>query len=404
MGRRRSFGTIRKKGKKFFAEYTGPDVKRHSAGRGFTKEADASYWLAQEQRLIELDTWTPPKTRRVQAGQEPTTVAELLEEWINRPGIAHTTRDINRRVLNMRVLSPAPNKGGQPLPAPLKKLATLPIAEVKKHTIRTWWESLEGYYGATDWNRKALKFLKSAFKRAVDDELINVSPVTITPGKPDTELEKYTPTEEEVRAIINAAPNAYKGVIGLGLWSGLRIGEVRALEPRHIVFKEIDGRQRMFAHVEQNMSRDRSAKPLVDRLKLTPKTNAGNRLAAIPSFLEPCILEAIEGAKKRSPVKRPLATGGTTDFLALFVNTSGNPFTDILIQDKVTELAKKVGTGGRVHLHAGRRFATRRIMSHTHDPAQVGAQLGQIDQATILNVYNLDTHDKTELLARVMDG
>ena len=86
------------------------------------------------------------------------------------------------------------------------------------------------------------------------------------------------------------------------------------------------------------------------------------------------------------------------------MNTSGNPFTDILIQDKVTELAKKVGTGGRVHLHAGRRFATRRIMSHTHDPAQVGAQLGQIDQATILNVYNLDTHDKTELLARVMDG
>ena len=59
MARRRTWGKITTKRKRFYAEYTGPDSQRHTPGHSFATRGDAEGWLAQERRLIDLDVWEP---------------------------------------------------------------------------------------------------------------------------------------------------------------------------------------------------------------------------------------------------------------------------------------------------------------------------------------------------------
>ena len=61
---RSSFGRVRQKGKRWYAEYTGPDGAIHTPGHSFANKIDADGWIATERRLIDLDAWEPPKSRR----------------------------------------------------------------------------------------------------------------------------------------------------------------------------------------------------------------------------------------------------------------------------------------------------------------------------------------------------
>ncbi len=58
---RSSFGRVRKKGKRWYSEYTGPDTAIHTPGHSFATKTDADGWIAAERRLIDLGTWEPPK-------------------------------------------------------------------------------------------------------------------------------------------------------------------------------------------------------------------------------------------------------------------------------------------------------------------------------------------------------
>lgn len=84
-------------------------------------------------------------------------------------------------------------------------------------------------------NQKAYKRLKAACAAAVDRELIPVNPVEIKAAgirvKPE---EKYLPSDEELKAIIEHMPARYKALTSLVLFHGLRIGEALALEQRHV--------------------------------------------------------------------------------------------------------------------------------------------------------------------------
>ena len=65
MGReRRSFGSIRHlPSGRYQAEYTGPDLMRHRAPSTFDARMDAEGWLHEERKLIDADSWAPPKRR-----------------------------------------------------------------------------------------------------------------------------------------------------------------------------------------------------------------------------------------------------------------------------------------------------------------------------------------------------
>lgn len=68
---RQAFGKLSVKGKRVYAEYTGPDGRIHTPGHSFPPKIGAEGWLAEERRLIDLGTWTPPKQRKEEEARRP---------------------------------------------------------------------------------------------------------------------------------------------------------------------------------------------------------------------------------------------------------------------------------------------------------------------------------------------
>lgn len=106
-------------------------------------------------------------------------------------------------------------------------------------------------------NQKAYKRLKAACAAAVDRELIPANPVEIKAAgirvKPE---EKYLPSDEELKAIIEHMPARYKALTSLVLFHGLRIGEALALEQRHVrVIGDVPYAPRILVTIEQNAQR-----------------------------------------------------------------------------------------------------------------------------------------------------
>lgn len=82
MSKKRRFGQIDQlKSGRHRARYTGPDGLLHKAERTFEYMDDAIAWLRKEERLIELDGWTPPASRTDKAlGM---TVEDWVGEWLD---------------------------------------------------------------------------------------------------------------------------------------------------------------------------------------------------------------------------------------------------------------------------------------------------------------------------------
>lgn len=111
MPKARGFGSLNprkgKDGKTKYYPFYRHNMKRHRAGQGFTKKQTAEAWLAAEYRLIELDAWTPPETRRKQAEVAPLTVGQWLKQFqdIVAKKVKPSTLDNYKRVENNRILN-----------------------------------------------------------------------------------------------------------------------------------------------------------------------------------------------------------------------------------------------------------------------------------------------------------
>ncbi len=303
--RRNEWGRINEKKlsggrSQFYARYIGPDNREHTAGRGFGTRQDAQFWLLGQKRLIDLDTWTPPAEQRAGKKAASLTVAGLIEKHLEQLNIKASTRDTYTRVLTNRILEPAKAPGAPGLPPKaVTGLAATPVVNVTRARAREWWFGLCDYYGVQEFNHKAYVLLRAAFKRAVEDELLEVNPIfvaEVAKTKP-AKLEKHTLTEAEVRAILQHMSGRYWLVAALALWCGIRIGEALALEAKHV--KETPAGVEV--HICQNVQRIRNGRAGL-MLMTTPKTEAGNRRILVPGFIGTPLLEAARAAKKRPPV------------------------------------------------------------------------------------------------------
>lgn len=95
--------------------------------------------------------------------------------------------------------------------------------------------------------RNLVGLLQGVFSLAEDDDLIEKSPVRgrHKPVVPKREKPVWTP--EQVRAIIGAAPERYRALIACAALTGARLGELLALQWKHIDF---DGKK---LRIEQSL-------------------------------------------------------------------------------------------------------------------------------------------------------
>ncbi|OFN40253.1 integrase [Corynebacterium sp. HMSC072G08] len=413
----RDFGKVAKKGKRFYADYLGPDGARHTPGHSFPTRIDADGWLSDERRLIDLDTWTPPAQRK----KAQQTAAVTVGEWLNtfHDGLTRRVNPLKpstmqnyRRVVKVRITAPYGRGANDPDVTFLKDVK---LVELTKADVHRWWDGLRRNYSEQGANvsMQAYKRLKAACAEAVERELIPTNPVSVR-GASHVPIpkEKYLPTDKEITDILDAIPARYRVLTSLILHHGLRIGEALALETRHVTVTLREGASMpsVTVTVEQNAQRitdDGHNYMMVQ----TPKTKAGFRTIPIMATDVPYFLDHLEKyVSDNDTVLRFDMHGKRGNFPARLLTTTstGNMLLDTSYRSALQRAVAKAGANPAIHPHAGRRWLITRLAEQGAHLKEIGQLLGQDDYDTIMDAYMSVRAERTtslmEKVANTLEG
>lgn len=383
--RRASFGTVRKRRDRYFAEYTGPDKQRHTPGRGFLSKEAARRWLWQEQQLIIQGLWNPPRAREKEKQAQSVTLESFIKEqylpYKRSPSsnCRATTVDNYEEQLTGRVLAPR----GRNLPPALSRFAQMRLSEINRRAAGEWWQAVEtAFPKSAHANYKAHARLVEVFNYAVDLEIIQGSPLPLPFVKRPPSKEAPLLTEEQLLQILNAYPEERRLAVVLCLICGLRSGETLALEPKHL---EISGGEKpqVLVHVEGTLKGDTVSKLTIN----PPKTKDSRRVVPLSNEYVPLALKHLDRYAARKPARVfDSALGKHRDFIPLFPTQRGNPLLRSLFSRQFKKITHSLGIDG-VTPHKGRHFLTTRLSQHGATPKEIGLLLGQRDVTTITETY-----------------
>lgn len=350
---RRAFGKVSVKGKRVYAEYTGPDGRIHTPGRSFPAKIDAEGWLRDERRLIDLGTWTPPKQRQEEEARRALveeansmTVGELVDDWLARAtNLKETTRRTHRKKLELRALCPS-------IPGELDSLKDVRVVDVDRQRVRLWVEQMLAIwpYGADGYHAcyYAHKRLVTAFNWAKNElQLIESNPVSgVKMRKPQPgNRDEAVFTTDEANAIVKAFPDWLQHAPLILLYCGLRPGEMLELRLKDIT--GIKPGATMVLKVRRNMQdvdrvEGRGKEVLINDV---PKTDAALRDVNAPAWVADAIRKHLKDMGKTSP-----------DDLVVS-RKNGNQFTEGNFRDNYFNPAKRLaGRGEDSTVYSCRRF------------------------------------------------
>lgn len=169
-GKRAGFGSVgQTSGGAWWARYT-HNATMHRPGHTFATDKLANAWLANERRLIDLDTWTPPAERRAKAEEtaraDSITLDEYARAWVDKR-VTRKGGPLHPRTREdyLKYLS-----------GPLASLAPSPIARITLAEVKRWHNAAAG---APAQRHKAYAFLRSVMKTAQLDGLVATNPCTV---------------------------------------------------------------------------------------------------------------------------------------------------------------------------------------------------------------------------------
>lgn len=264
---RRGFGMIRRlPSKRYQASYFGPDLTRHVGPTTFGTKLDAETWLAAERRILESGSWKPPSIRKAEAlrATQAETVAEYADRWLTHrrvrgePLRASTVIDYERSLR----LYIKPYLGERPL------------GDLTRADIRNWHNNqLRSVQDRP--KAKAYAVLRAIMNSAVEDELVDVNPVSIRGAGVARRKHGIEPaTLEELSLIVEAMPERLRMMVQLATWCALRYGELAELRRRDI-------------DLANGVIKVRRAVTFTPKVTTVgpPKTEAGIRDVAVPPHL-----------------------------------------------------------------------------------------------------------------------
>ena len=349
---RRQFGKLeRLPSGRFRARYTHPDDHArgvgkfaHKAPHTFANRSGAEAWLAAEQRLIDLEAWTPIEERQAKEQARATTLAEWVDVWLDGANYKPSTKDSHRRRLDLRVLYES--RPG------FDSLADERVADLTPDRMARWWRQVgETWPDTANTNAMAYRRLSTCLKAAVNAGLIESTPLAI-PGaakapRPESR-DRDVLTPEQVRAIHDGMTDRYRVIVSLMAYAGLRFGE--ALELRRKDLHGLDGGGPVVVRVRRNVQRvKRDGKQVMIALE-TPKTDAGVRDVPLPSKV---------AAEVRAHCAEHVAEGPEA---LLFMTTMGRRPMDTSVRTLFDRAAKAAGRPD-VTPHDCRRFYGTRLVA-----------------------------------------
>lgn len=269
-GKRRSFGYVRKlPSGRFLAQYLGADGKRYNAPVTYEFKADAEAYLATVQADMVRQTWRAP----VSSGE---TLGDYGLRWIEERPLKDTSRIRYLEDWNNHI-SP--------------RLGDLPLDQITPDVVRTWYSQLGTDLAAklatknkvstatrqdgTSTVARCYRILRAIMNTAVEDELIPSSPCRIKNGGTYRNAERPTLTVAEVDTLSSTVAKRYRALVLALAWTGVRLGEATEMRRRDLDL--IGG----YFRIDRGAYPDPKGGYLID----TPKSQAGHRTIAIPTFL-----------------------------------------------------------------------------------------------------------------------
>ncbi|MFJ8868337.1 tyrosine-type recombinase/integrase [Streptomyces sp. NPDC102473] len=252
-GKRRRFGSVRKlPSGRFQARYPGPDGLLRSAPETFPTQTDADRWLVRKEAEILDGRWKNPDDKVL--------FGVYTDAWFKERDYAATTRERNGSALRLHILP---------------TFADVVLSEITTPQIRRWRAGLleSGVGEATV--AKAYQILRAIMNTAVDDEVIQRNPCRIKGAGAAKTAERPFLDVTEVFQLADAVPARFRVFILLAAFTGLRFGELAALQ-RHDVDLE-----RQTVAVRRALAETRTDGILVK----APKSAAGVRTVAFPASL-----------------------------------------------------------------------------------------------------------------------
>ncbi|MFE4593351.1 tyrosine-type recombinase/integrase [Streptomyces laurentii] len=251
--KRRRFGAVRKlPSGRFQARYQGPDGLTRSAPETFASQTDADRWLVRKEAEIIDGKWKNPDDKVL--------FGVYADAWFKERDYAATTRERNGSALRLHILP---------------TFADVVLSEITTPQIRRWRAGLLESGVGEPTVAKAYQILRAIMNTAVDDELIQRNPCQIKGAGAAKTAERPFLDVSEVFQLADAVPARFRVFILLVAFTGLRFGELAALQ-RH----DVDLDRRTVA-VRRSLAETRTDGILVK----TPKSAAGVRTVAFPASL-----------------------------------------------------------------------------------------------------------------------
>jgi integrase len=330
-------------GGRYRACYRGQDGKTHS--RTFSRKGDAKGWLATEQADIERNTWTDPDKAKVK-------FADFFEQFMAGSDIRPTTRDRYERHYRLYLAPSFSNR----------RIGTITPTEIRK-----WKTELSARGIGASTIVSALRLLKTAFNRAVSDELLARSPArNIENANVDPPGGMRVLEAEQVNALAAVVDDRYRALVLLLATKGLRIGEAAACTVGDIDL--LRGR----------ISVSKTLTEVAGRLALgPPKTAAGSRTVSLPPFLRDAL--TVHVATYSNP-EDPSAS--------VFTMAEGGPIRPNNFRKRVFSPAvKEAGLDPDLTPHDLRDTAATLALAAGASIKEVSNQLGHSNPAVTLNRY-----------------
>ena len=197
---------------KWRARYRDFDDKEYS--KHFRRKVDAQAWLDEITASMVAGTYVDPKKAQL-------TVGEWCTVWLkgygnNRPSSVRQARSHVKRIV--------------------EAFGSRTLISVRPSEIKAWTASLKAS-GLADSTVYALHSrLSHIYSDAVEDGLLQKSPLGRRTSPPMGKQRPYVATTEQVWALYDAMPPAAKPGILLGAFAGLRVAEAVALRVEDVDF------------------------------------------------------------------------------------------------------------------------------------------------------------------------
>ena len=215
------------------ARYWGPDGKRYT--RTFGDKLSAQIWLVEERKLVDRGEWRPPNQREV---VRKLTLSAWASEYVESRTLAPATR---RNYVRWLAVYVDPSIGRKYVDEVTIADVAAWHAQMKSELRRRARASGRTNGDGAGEASQVYKLLSGVFKAAVAVGLIDSSPARVAgAGRYRRHRTPVVLTPAEVEAMARALPEKYRALADVMSWTGLRIGEARALRRRDVDVRDPD--------------------------------------------------------------------------------------------------------------------------------------------------------------------